>query len=98
MVTVLNAQKKKTIFIKTKSKKVQLKRFNMTSQEKAYEIISKYVSLFVYGTNIFDNIKVPEIRKLIKDCSLITVHQLYMNDIEGSEYWLEVKNEIEKLN
>ena len=57
----------------------------MTPKEKAEEIVDSYFTI-IDGQVGF---------KLIKQCALIAVEYIYNQ--ECSEFWLEVKQEIEKL-
>ena len=65
----------------------------MTPKEKALELLNKYYNLF--------NPDYPNINVLFKDCkkcALITVDEIIESCIQKFEwYWIEVKQEIEKL-
>lgn len=62
----------------------------MTSKEKAEELVSKYYQEIAYSFY-------PE--GTSKDCALILVNELlgYMGADRGTEFWLQVKSEINKL-
>lgn len=99
MVIVLTVQKKKIKYIKTKLKKVQLKHFNMTPQDKAWELVQKYCSYQHYLENdVWGN---------GKQCALIAVDEILNaiywdyyeedNPDKTLRFWEDVKKEIEKL-
>jgi hypothetical protein len=60
----------------------------MTPKEKSINLFNNYVKLLPFGSNV----------ERAKECALIAVDEI-LKAVEGKydEYWLEVKNEIEKL-
>ncbi len=74
----------------------------MTPQEKAKELIDKFGKV-----NVYISIEPRDIECSAKDldsntskqCALIAVDEIYSNNTDESknDYWIEVKQEIEKL-
>ena len=64
----------------------------MTPKEKAEQMLDKFMFASIYFTNGFDGAKLNA-----KTCALFAVDELIDNSIEwyDSEYWKEVKKEIE---
>jgi len=78
----------------------------MTPRKKATELFNKYESTIVLNSWCDENTTEDEINSLIKRCALIAVDEiLFSNNTifetniphECWKYWLEVKQEIEKL-
>jgi hypothetical protein len=66
----------------------------MTPKEKAEELVSKFVSINLSQVNdLVDGIRI----RLAKECALIAVEQIYINNTDESknDYWIEVMREIE---
>lgn len=68
----------------------------MTAKLKAEEIVIKYLPLVDCGDNIYTT-KVQ--KENAKQCALIAVDEIFSNNTDESKhnYWIEVKEEIEKL-
>ena len=78
----------------------------MTPRKKATELFNKYESTIVLNSWCDENTTEDEINSLIKQCALIAVDEiLFSNNTtfetniphECWKYWLEVKQEIEKI-
>jgi hypothetical protein len=76
----------------------------MTPKEKAQELVNKFNEYTVKAIKYFANGKIKECKEDAKECALIAVEQLieqenrYNNgSFYPSKYWIEVKQEIEKL-
>jgi hypothetical protein len=72
----------------------------MTPRKKATELFNKYESTIILNSWCDENTTEDEINSLIKRCALIAVDEIRDNlplisDIQ--QYWIEVKQEIEKL-
>ena len=81
----------------------------MTPQEKAQELVDRfdeYVHGYV-GGSVLSNTQYPDVKlERAKECALIAVDEI-LNQDKGAfdlgeihyhfQYWMEVKNEIEKL-
>lgn len=68
----------------------------MTPKEKAEELVSMFVAINLSQVNdLVDGIRI----RLAKECALIAVEQIYINNTDESknDYWIEVKQEIENL-
>ena len=78
----------------------------MKAKEKAKELFDKYNDVTALNLTCDIETTKAEIHNHAKECALITAHQLivyipkvvrYEGSVMSSEYWLEVKQEIEKL-
>lgn len=72
----------------------------MTPKEKAEELVNKYTN--AYGNNLFSQkcalICVDEIINSSPSCPILSDNGSFSGDIEEStEWWQQVKTEIEKL-
>jgi len=68
----------------------------MTPKEKANELVSKFVSISLSQyVDLVDGIRI----RLAKECALIAVDEIFRNNTDESkhDYWINVKEEIEKL-
>jgi hypothetical protein len=67
----------------------------MTAKEKAIELVEKFENLQSNKMSDYSRIEYPT----AKLCALIAVDEVlgYMGADRGTEFWQEVKNEIEKL-
>ena len=74
------------------SNNLYLKEYKMTAKEKAEDLVLKYL-------RIENNIPEWFNTNIAKQCALIAVDEVlgYMGADRGTEFWVEVKNEIEKL-
>ena len=85
----------------------------MTPKEKAEDLVQKFIDIENMGrfsdNNGFSSWSTTVLMKQAKECIMITVHELIKEQSKGAEYksaryqderilfWLEVKQEIEKL-
>lgn len=77
----------------------------MTPKEKAIELVEKYfinVEIFIKQDSIPSILKAPMTKKSVKQCALIAVDEILNiksvdKDYDLSNYWEEVKQEIENL-
>ena len=74
----------------------------MTPKNKAKELFNKYESTIILNSWCDENTTEDEINSLIKRCTLIAVDELiYETQFEvpniRQKYWIDVKQEIEKL-
>ena len=70
----------------------------MTPKEKAKELVDKFYKYVAEKDFFGDNVE----NKFSKQCALIAVHEIidHCSQVEpflGTDYWLDVKKEIEQL-
>jgi hypothetical protein len=67
----------------------------MTPKEKAIELVEKFENLQSNKMSDYSRIEYPT----AKLCALLAVDEVlgYMGADRGTEFWVEVKNEIQKL-
>jgi hypothetical protein len=72
-----------------KKEGTSIKQKNMTPKEKAEELVNKFDDTMEFST--------PQ--RFAKQCALIACNEVlgYMGADRGYEFWVEVKQEIEKL-
>lgn len=68
----------------------------MTPKEKAEDLVSRYKREILRGKYRIDGFVIEE---LAEECALIAVDEIFRNNIDESkhDYWINVKEEIEKL-
>jgi hypothetical protein len=68
----------------------------MTPKEKAEKLVSRYKREILRGKYRIDGFVIEE---LAEECAFIAVDEIFRNNIDESkhDYWINVKEEIEKL-
>jgi hypothetical protein len=71
----------------------------MTPKEKAIQLIDKFNNYTVKAIKHYPNGKMVECKDEAKECALIAVDEIFgfLSYESHIKYWLEVKQEIEKL-
>ena len=80
------------------SNNLYVKEYKMTAKEKAKELVDKYSNIEIQTGGQYDGY-ISMIKANAKKCALFACDEVlgYMGADRGTEFWVEVKNEIQKL-